>query len=47
MVELVLYGSAIATVYEVDPTYVQRMHTSGMPFIGRDERGGHTLPFFC
>ena len=25
--------------YEVNPTYVQRLHTSGMSFIGRDEKG--------
>jgi CTP synthase len=25
--------------YEVNPTYAQRLHTSGMSFIGRDEKG--------
>lgn len=25
--------------YEVNPEYVQRLHTSGMAFIGRDEKG--------
>ena len=25
--------------YEVNPTYVERLHTSGMAFIGRDEKG--------
>ncbi|KAF8492746.1 CTP synthase [Russula emetica] len=25
--------------YEVNPAYVQRLHTSGMAFIGRDEKG--------
>lgn len=24
--------------YEVNPTYVERLHTSGMAFIGRDEK---------
>lgn len=40
-----LYGGA-GTVwerhrhrYEVNPTYVERLHTSGMAFIGRDEKG--------
>jgi CTP synthase len=40
-----LYGGA-STVwerhrhrYEVNPTYVERLHTSGMAFIGRDEKG--------
>jgi hypothetical protein len=25
--------------YEVNPAYVERLHTSGMAFIGRDEKG--------
>jgi CTP synthase len=25
--------------YEVNPVYVQRLHASGMAFIGRDEKG--------
>jgi CTP synthase len=25
--------------YEVNPAYVERLHTSGMSFIGRDEKG--------
>ncbi len=25
--------------YEVNPTYVERLHKSGMAFIGRDEKG--------